>query len=148
MLNILSIDDEHLIRELVSEILIKDGHAVLTAEGGEAGVKAFEEAKEAGRPFDVVITDLGMPYVDGREVTRKIKESSPETPVILLTGWGGRLKAEGDIPAQVDLVLGKPPKLWELREGLHKVISTERRVLSTKSEKKKPSQREKGTERK
>jgi len=38
--------------------------------------------------------------------------------VILLTGWGMRLKAEGDIPAHVDSVLSKPPKLRDLREAL------------------------------
>jgi hypothetical protein len=43
---------------------------------------------------------------------------SPSTPVILLTGWGQRIVAEGDLPVHVDRVLGKPPKLSELREAL------------------------------
>ena len=44
--------------------------------------------------------------------------TSPETPVFLLTGWGNRLIAEGDLPAEVDRILSKPPKLRELREAL------------------------------
>ncbi len=68
--------------------------------------------------FAAVITDLGMPYVDGRQVAAAVKEISPATPVILLTGWGQRLVAEGDIPPHVDRVLAKPPKLRELREAL------------------------------
>jgi len=40
------------------------------------------------------------------------------SPVILLTGWGQRMADDGDTPAQVDVVLGKPPRLGELREGL------------------------------
>jgi CheY-like chemotaxis protein len=65
-----------------------------------------------------VITDLGMPYVDGRKVASAIKTDSPSTPVILLTGWGQRLVAEGDVPPHVDRVLNKPPKLKELRAAL------------------------------
>jgi CheY-like chemotaxis protein len=59
-----------------------------------------------------------MPYVDGRKVAAAIKTASPKTPILLLTGWGQRLVAEGDIPTGVDRVLSKPPKLREIREAL------------------------------
>ena len=65
-----------------------------------------------------MITDLGMPYVDGRKVSNVVKTAAPGTSVLLLTGWGQRLVAEGDIPPHVDRVLSKPPKLRELREAL------------------------------
>jgi CheY-like chemotaxis protein len=65
-----------------------------------------------------VITDLGMPHVDGRKVAATIKASVPGTFVIMLTGWGRRLVAEGDVPPGVDQVLSKPPKLIELRAAL------------------------------
>jgi len=65
-----------------------------------------------------VITDLGMPHVDGRKVASTIKGSTPETLVVMLTGWGRRLVAEGDVPPGVDRVLSKPPKLIELRAAL------------------------------
>ena len=58
------------------------------------------------------------PRLDGRKVASAVKAASPSTPVILLTGWGQRLEAEGDIPAQVDPLLSKPPKLRDLREAL------------------------------
>ncbi len=70
-----------------------------------------------------MITDLGMPYVDGRKVSRAIKAASPLTPVILLTGWGQRLIEEGDAPADVDRVLNKPPKLRELRAALAELVT-------------------------
>ena len=79
---------------------------------------AFRKAREGREPFAVVITDLGMPYVDGRQVASTVKDTSPSAPVILLTGWGQRLLAEGDVPPSVDRVLSKPPKLRELREAL------------------------------
>jgi CheY-like chemotaxis protein len=59
-----------------------------------------------------------MPNVDGRKVAAAIKSAAPTTPVILLTGWGQRIKAENDLPEHVDRVLGKPPKLTELRAAL------------------------------
>jgi CheY-like chemotaxis protein len=62
--------------------------------------------------------------VDGRKVATAIKGISPSTPVILLTGWGQRLVADGDIPADVDRVLSKPPKLRELREAIAAIPKT------------------------
>ena len=64
-----------------------------------------------------------MPYVDGRKVASAIKATSPSKPVIMLTGWGQRLVAEGDIPPHVDRVLNKPPKLRELRSALAELVT-------------------------
>jgi CheY-like chemotaxis protein len=50
-----------------------------------------------------------------------VKADSPDTPVILLTGWGQRLIDDDDAPAHVDRVLSKPPKLRDLREALAEV---------------------------
>jgi CheY-like chemotaxis protein len=73
----------------------------------------------------VVITDLGMPYTDGRQVAEAVKQEAPETPVILLTGWGMRVKAENDIPASVDLMLSKPPTVEALNRALAQVTSVD-----------------------
>jgi len=117
-LRILSVDDDPLLIKSLRDALEADGHAVVTANGGQEGIDAFRRAEERDEHFAVVITDLGMPYVDGRKVASAIKNDSPSTPVILLTGWGQRLVAEGDIPPCVDRVLNKPPKLKELRAAL------------------------------
>src|SRR5262249_42716100 len=93
------------------------------ATGGQEGIDAFGRAYNDDRTFDVVITDLGMPYVDGRKVAEAVKTLSSATPVIMLTGWGQRLVATGDIPAHVDFVLAKPPKLQELRATLARCVS-------------------------
>jgi signal transduction histidine kinase/ActR/RegA family two-component response regulator len=123
---ILCIDDEPLLRELLKEILEFQQHEVEIAEGGQAGLDAFEAARKQGKPFDVVITDLGMPHVDGRQVAQGVKSDAPMTPVIMLTGWGTMLKEEGNIPPQVDAVVTKPPKLADLLEALAKVTEKRR----------------------
>jgi CheY-like chemotaxis protein len=121
-LNILIVDDDPLIVESLRDILRCDGHQVSAADGGQAGIDAFMAAQKHGGGFDAVITDLGMPYVDGRRVAMAIKAVSPTTPVILLTGWGQRLVADNDIPAHVDRVLNKPPKLDQLRDALGELV--------------------------
>ena len=95
-----------------------DGHGVVAADGGQNGIETFNAALASGSPFSLVITDLGMPYVDGRKVAAAVKARARDTPVILLTGWGRRLLAENEIPPHVDRVLSKPPKLNELRATL------------------------------
>jgi PAS domain S-box-containing protein len=117
-LRILVVDDDPLLLKSLRDTLETDGHSVTTATGGLAGLEAFSAARENDMPLDVVITDLGMPYVDGRQVAAGIKELSPSTPVLLLTGWGQRLMDDGELPAHVDKVLNKPPKLTDLRSAL------------------------------
>ena len=102
----------------LSDTLGQDGHTVTVASGGQAGIDAVHAAHSAGRSFNAVITDLGMPYVDGRRVAAAVKEADPATPVIMLTGWGQRLVADGEIPSHVDQVLSKPPKVREMRAAL------------------------------
>ncbi len=116
-MRILLIDDDPLVLAPLKEILESDGHEVLATDDPRRGIDAFL-ADQASRPFQVVITDLGMPHLDGRAVARAIKRVSANTPVILLTGWGRRLDAEAQPAADIDHVLGKPPRVRELRAVL------------------------------
>jgi signal transduction histidine kinase/ActR/RegA family two-component response regulator len=122
-LRILLVDDDPMLIKSLRDILEQDGHVVTVADGGQKGIDTFAAALAHGTPFSIVITDLGMPYVDGRKVAASVKAASALTPVILLTGWGKRLLAENDIPAHVDRVLSKPPRLAELRAALAKLAT-------------------------
>ncbi len=115
---ILLIDDDPVLLTSLRETLAHDGHRVETANGGRLGIEVFLDALNAGNPFPVVITDLGMPHLDGRAVAAAIKAAAPPTFIIMLTGWGQRLVASGEIPTEVVAVLSKPPKLTELRQVL------------------------------
>jgi signal transduction histidine kinase/ActR/RegA family two-component response regulator len=119
---ILLIDDDPLLLTSLREVLMREGHEVDTASGGRQGVDVFLEAQSAGRPYPVVITDLGMPHFDGRAVAAAIANAAPGTPILMLTGWGQRLAATGEIPPEVASVLSKPPRLAELREKLAECI--------------------------
>jgi len=121
-LRILCIDDEPLLRELIKELLKCEGHDVVACDSGKSGLDEFRRSRKCGRSFDVVMTDLGMPCLDGRQIAKIIKEESPETAVVLLTGWGvfandPAEETEGENTA-VDGILSKPPQSRALREIL------------------------------
>lgn len=122
-LHILYIDDEPVLRDLMQELLGIGGHRVKAADGGQTGIDAFQAAQAESEPFDLVISDLGMPNVDGRQVAQAIKRESPSTPVMLLTGWGKIMEADGDVPEHVDLVLSKPPQLNELMSAITRLTN-------------------------
>jgi signal transduction histidine kinase/ActR/RegA family two-component response regulator len=117
-LRILVIDDDELLRHSMRAVLEREGHAICVASGGRSGIDAFSAAAQRGERFQVVITDLGMPHVDGTAVAAAVKSMLPDTPVILLTGWGQHLRDGNDIPPDVDHLLNKPANLSELRAAL------------------------------
>jgi CheY-like chemotaxis protein/anti-sigma regulatory factor (Ser/Thr protein kinase) len=121
-LRILLVDDDPLVLRSLRDALELDQHEVVTMEGGQAGIDAFATALEEGRKFDLVITDLGMPHVDGRRVAARIRQFDPQVPVIMLTGWGQRLIATDDHPEHVDRVISKPPKMAELRSAIAELM--------------------------
>jgi CheY-like chemotaxis protein len=127
-LRVLLVDDDPLLIKSLRDILEGDGHVITVADGGENGIGTFVSAQHRGNPFSLVITDLGMPYVDGRKVAAAVKAADPSTPVIMLTGWGRRLLAENDIPPYVDRVLSKPPRLAELRAALAELTAGSARL--------------------
>jgi signal transduction histidine kinase/ActR/RegA family two-component response regulator len=122
-LRILLVDDDPLLIKSLQDTLQEDGHLVTATHGGHEGIEAFAAAAQRGECFDIVVTDLGMPHVDGRKVATSVKGVSPTTPVVLLTGWGQRLIATNDAPAHVDKVLAKPPRLHEVRAALAELVA-------------------------
>jgi signal transduction histidine kinase/ActR/RegA family two-component response regulator len=122
-LRILYIDDEPVLRQLMHDVLEVHHHTVSVATGGREGVEMFRSHLRGQEPYEVVITDLGMPDMDGKNVARAIKAESPLTPVIMLTGWGAMMKADGESSPEVDAVLSKPPRIEELNNVLLQITS-------------------------
>jgi DNA-binding response OmpR family regulator len=119
-LRVLVVDDDPALIESLRTALEDEGHKVTTASGGQAGIDAFHLGLSAGRPFDLVITDWRMPYVDGAQVASRVRASAPATPIILLTGWGRQVGGSNGFP-DFDWLLGKPPRIHELRTALHEL---------------------------
>ena len=109
---ILLVDDDPRLLTVLSDTLESYGHVVTVAAKGEEAVELFDPSLH-----DVVITDLGMPRMNGWEVAERIKAKSSDTPVFLLTGWGESVAAhEGS--QYVDRVVAKPVSAEALVEQL------------------------------
>lgn len=129
-MRILLVDDDPVLVSALQSALQQDGHQVTAADDGRGGITAFMDAQTNSQPFEVVITDLGMPQMDGRQVAVSIKQLSPDTPVILLTGWGKGLLDDCVGISGVDYVLSKPPRTADLRATLAKLGARTRTIRS------------------
>ncbi|MBN1648935.1 MAG: response regulator [Spirochaetales bacterium] len=121
-LKILYVDDKPELHEVLQEMLGVYGHKVETFREGEDAVRAFKGARNGNEPFQLVITDMGMPHMDGEEVARLIKEDSPQVPVILLSGWGEFFNDEGEYSQNIDKVLSKPPTISQMICAIHGLL--------------------------
>jgi len=82
-MNILVVDDEPLVRRSLSEFLALEGYTANVASNGREALSALKEGL-----WDVVISDVKMPEMDGLELLRVIKKEYPSTAVIFITGYG------------------------------------------------------------
>src|SRR5438094_3889143 len=80
---ILVVDDEEYVRDLLRDILEKEGCEAVVAEGGHQALSLFENGT-----FDAVFTDVGMPDMNGWELSRAVRERNRNIPVAVITGWG------------------------------------------------------------
>ena len=78
---ILAVDDQRYFRELIDGLLSHEGYEVHTAESGEQALRALE-----CDDYDVIVTDLVMPGIDGTELVQQIKERRPDQDIIMVTG--------------------------------------------------------------
>jgi CheY-like chemotaxis protein len=122
-LRILYIDDEPTLRTLLHDILELNHHQVTVAASGKEGLELFRSRLRGNEPYEVVITDFGMPEMDGRHVARALRAESPHTPIVMLTGWGTMMKVDGEVVPEVDAVVGKPPHIEELNNLLIQVTT-------------------------
>jgi PAS domain S-box-containing protein len=116
-LHILLVDDDPLVRTSVVAQLNTLSHVVETAANGREGLERF-----ASGQFDLVVTDRAMPEVGGDQLAASLERSSPDTPVIMLTGFGDLMGAKGEHPPGVDAVVSKPVTLDALTQAIQKVM--------------------------
>jgi CheY-like chemotaxis protein len=112
-MRVLLVDDEVPARQLIESFLARDGHAVTAAGDGRAGLDHFERGT-----FDLVITDRAMPVMNGVQMVAGIRRINRDVPVIMLTGFGDIMRASGDHPEGVTLVIAKPVTLEDFRKAL------------------------------
>jgi CheY-like chemotaxis protein len=109
---ILVVDDESMVLDAVRMTLTHFGYEVETVPGGAEALQ-----KLAGAGFDLVITDMKMPVMTGDQLAKEIRKRSPDTPIVLLTGYPPEV-----YPRDVNAVLLKPFSTQELRSTVAALV--------------------------
>jgi CheY-like chemotaxis protein len=115
---ILVVDDEQSIRDILSKMLSVIGFEVVVAGTGDEGLDLFQDG-----PFDLVITDLEMPGMDGWTLTSRIKGDSPDTPVLIITGSSKVHVVREMKEPSANSVMIKPFRLAELKRTVQRLLS-------------------------
>ena len=120
-MRILFAEDDEDVRRLICHHLEEFGHIVTPVRNGSLALASYVPGA-----FDIVITDLSMPKLDGCSLARHIKDQTPNVPVILLTGFGDMLLHEQDYAqAPIDLLLSKPITADQLNRSLSHCLNLE-----------------------
>ena len=109
--HILLIDDEAIALANLTHVFEKEGYQVTACKDGESGLAEMQKQE-----FDLVLTDLRMPGIDGMDVLRYMRETTPETPVIMITGHASLDSAVDAMKAGAYHYISKPFRLDEARE--------------------------------
>jgi DNA-binding NtrC family response regulator len=126
--HILLIDDEPIALMNLSHVLEREGYTVTACKDGESGLAEMQSTE-----FDLVLTDLRMPGIDGMDVLRHVRELTPDVPVIMITGHATLDSAVDAMKAGAYHYIAKPFRLDEAREVVRSALEL-RRVKRENSE--------------
>jgi CheY-like chemotaxis protein len=119
MARILLVDDESSVREPLARALRLDGHAVTEAGDGAEALECFLAAEPA---FQMMVSDIRMPVMDGIALTLKIAAERPGFPIVLMTGYAEQRERARELQGLVEDVLTKPFPLAEFRAAIRAVV--------------------------
>jgi DNA-binding NtrC family response regulator len=121
MKRILIIEDDILVQKMLLQTFERAGFQVVTANNGRIGIRLFQD-----RSFDVVITDLIMPDMEGIETITKLKKKDPQVKVIAISG-GGRNRPEDYLAIAeklgAELTFTKPLDLQALVQAVNRLVA-------------------------
>ncbi len=119
MPKILVVDDSRLTRRIICKALTDAGHEVSQAVNGQEGLEAFREGE-----FDLVLSDLLMPVMDGFQFTETIRNESPSTPIIVSTADIQESSQERCREIGVNRILNKPAKADTITSTVEELLAT------------------------
>lgn len=123
---ILVVDDEPSVREFVERALHHFGYEVMSATDGNSALEIL--AKEPA--FDVVLTDIVMPDLDGVSLALKIARDFPNTKIMMMSGYVQQRQRAYNLEKLVEDVLSKPFSIEDLCDRVDKVVKGERKEAS------------------
>lgn len=117
MARILLAEDEEAVRQFVARALETSGHDVTAvADGGEAFARIQSES------FDLLLTDIVMPVMDGIALALSVSQSDPDMPIVLMTGYAREKERAHNLDSLMAEVVTKPFSLAEIREVVERAL--------------------------
>lgn len=120
MAKILLTEDDEAVRGFVGRALQIDGHSVVEAIDGEDG---FDKLQEHAGEFDLLLTDIKMPFMDGIELSHLAASSYPNLKILMMTGFADQRERTGGLEKIVIDVVPKPFALKEIRAAVNDALS-------------------------
>ncbi|AGL85050.1 response regulator [Pseudomonas protegens CHA0] len=111
---ILVVEDDAIVRMLIVDVLEELEFSVLEADGSEAALSLLEDA---GQHIDLLMTDVGLPGMNGRELAERARTLRPQLPVLFASGYAESI----EVPAGMS-VIGKPFSIDQLRDKVRSIL--------------------------
>jgi CheY-like chemotaxis protein len=121
MASILVAEDDQAVRDFVSRALAYYGHDVTSVPDGNAALAALAE-----RRFDLMLTDIVMPGIDGITLATSAVQSNPEMPVLMMTGFASEGQRAKSLDAVIEKVISKPFSLRDICSAVDEALAARR----------------------
>ena len=122
MARVLVVEDEDSVREYLSRVLTLHGHTVLLATDGAHAVELMEE-----HHFDLLLSDIAMPLMDGISLALKVRAARPHVPILLMTGYANERQRAHNLSLLIEGLLSKPFTMEQLLTAVNKALSDARK---------------------
>jgi CheY-like chemotaxis protein len=120
MATILLADDDAAVRDLVRRALTSDGHSV---EVTQDGLEALDELKKGSARFDILITDVDMPQLDGISLVEQASALAPGLAVVLMSGFSDQLERAARLRVKKVLSISKPFTLEQIKQAVRSLLA-------------------------
>jgi two-component system, cell cycle response regulator CpdR len=120
MARILIAEDDEPVRGFVKRALEMDGHQVVAEADGAAALDRLNDERGA---FDMILSDIRMPLMDGIALALAAGRDFPQLPILLMTGFADQRERAHDLNAIIEDVITKPFSLAEIRAAVEKVLA-------------------------
>ena len=120
MARILLADDDPTTLDLVGRTLEADGHEVIRCTDGQ---EAFQRFSAAPRSFNLLITDLDMPGIDGIELASRAAAAAPQLRILVMSGFSGGTDSAEDLGIPAAGFISKPLSLEQMREAVNSALA-------------------------
>ena len=119
MARILIVEDDASVRDFTARAIASAGHRIETAEDGDLGLASIRDARGG---YDLVLSDIRMPAMDGIEMARRAASEYPGIRILLMTGFADQRERAADLQHIVIDVVSKPFTLNEIRNRVEKAL--------------------------